>query len=654
MQSNILVSASDEGPIVKVIDFGVAKAMKDPLTDVTLSTGQGQLLGTPTYMSPEQASITETDIDSRSDIFSLGVVLYEMLVGELPVDWFALGRESFYEIMRKIREEDPPTPSARFGELNQGRSAWLASQRGVDSSTLYARNLRGDLDKITMMAIAKERLRRYKSAADLADDIERYLNGEPVRAVGPSTIYRLAKLSQRHRHSVAIITVLVIALFAAIAWGYANRFYYNYARDDARIAEIELTVAKSNLNRERQRHEYVYELLGTIRAIERLEGETDSIVERGARDPKVIDDWLNAVRELTQARQGHEIALAKLESTGETFSTERAKERLVQGLGEVSGAEATQRLEREITRRRVELEIESKVRSVSFETRDLELRHELLCRVALRGRRLEGLAGELTAWAESNRARPQSSTIDSWRELNARLKDSKVYDSLAVTRQRGLKPLGTDPDGKLEAFLVAGTGTAPTRGDSGKFTFDASTGIVLLLVPAHEDVGPAYFASKFEVSEAQWARMNGTESASASAIENVSAAQAEAIIARLGLHLPWPQEWILAAATDVTFPSNDSSNDDRKDAAVYERAKNAWGFGGVSSGVSELTRGPSEQALLVPALSGEFLVIAAKREVRGGSYRTPVLDRAANYRFETPAFIASEGIGLRVARPLDD
>jgi non-specific serine/threonine protein kinase/serine/threonine-protein kinase len=221
--SNILVSVQDGTAVPKIIDFGVAKAVAQRLTERTLHTELGQIIGTPEYMSPEQAELTREDVDTRTDVYSLGVVLYELLVGALPFDAKELRRVGFDEIRRRIREEEPQKPSTRLSTLGDG-SGEVARRRRADPPTLR-RQLRGDLDRIVMKALEKDRTRRYSSPLELAADIERYLRHEPVIAAPPSTWYRAGKFVRRHRWGVAFATTVGILLAAsAIGWGLqANR-----------------------------------------------------------------------------------------------------------------------------------------------------------------------------------------------------------------------------------------------------------------------------------------------------------------------------------------------------------------------------------------------------------------------------------------------
>ncbi|TNF70627.1 MAG: serine/threonine protein kinase [Acidobacteria bacterium] len=210
--SNILVKIQDEKPTPKIIDFGVAKATAQRLTERTVFTELGQLIGTPEYMSPEQAEMTGLDIDTRTDVYSLGVVLYELLVGAQPFDAADLRRSGFDEIRRKIREDEPPKPSTRFSGLGETRQS-VAARRHSDPTALI-RRLQGDLDWITMKALEKDRTRRYGSPAELAADVGRHLRDEPVIAGPPSTLYRARKFIARHRLGVGATGLLVLLLVA--------------------------------------------------------------------------------------------------------------------------------------------------------------------------------------------------------------------------------------------------------------------------------------------------------------------------------------------------------------------------------------------------------------------------------------------------------
>ncbi|TNF79057.1 MAG: serine/threonine protein kinase [Acidobacteria bacterium] len=208
--SNVLVELQDGRAVPKIIDFGVAKATGQRLTEQTLYTAHGQFIGTAEYMSPEQAELTGLDVDTRTDVYSLGVLLYELLVGALPFDSKELRQGGYDEARRRIREEEPPRPSTRI--TSQGDTSTVtARNRRTDVQTL-TRELRGDLDWIVLKAIEKDRNRRYSSVTELAADIGRYLANQPVLASPPSTLYRMKKFVQRHKFGVSAAALVGIAL----------------------------------------------------------------------------------------------------------------------------------------------------------------------------------------------------------------------------------------------------------------------------------------------------------------------------------------------------------------------------------------------------------------------------------------------------------
>jgi len=212
--SNILVTLHDGKPVPKVIDFGTAKALQQRLTEKTLFTAYGKLIGTPQYMSPEQAEMSGLDVDTRADIYSLGVILYELLTGTTPFEPERLRAAAFDEMMRIIRQEDPPRPSTRVSTLG-ARATEIAKHRQV-AADLLQRSLRGDLDWIVMKALDKDRSRRYETASSLLDDVERYLGHQPVLASPPGVVYRARKFAQRHRVGVVMTAGVALAMLAGL------------------------------------------------------------------------------------------------------------------------------------------------------------------------------------------------------------------------------------------------------------------------------------------------------------------------------------------------------------------------------------------------------------------------------------------------------
>ena len=241
--TNVLVSLRDGKPAPKVIDFGVAKAIDQKLTEKTLFTRLGMVVGTFEYMSPEQAETGAQAVDTRSDIYSMGVLLYELLTGNTPLESSRLRKLPLSEVLRLIREESPPKPSRRLATPDGAGST--AAARGIESSRLI-RNVRGDLDWIVMKSLEKEPARRYETASSLARDIERYLAGEAVEAGPPTARYRLRKLASKHRAALAVATGFVAVLIAATVISLWAAFRANRAEASARLDRDEaLRAARS-------------------------------------------------------------------------------------------------------------------------------------------------------------------------------------------------------------------------------------------------------------------------------------------------------------------------------------------------------------------------------------------------------------------------
>ena len=251
--SNIMVAIHDDRPVPKVIDFGVAKAMQQRLTEKTVFTLFQQIIGTPAYMSPEQASFSDLDVDIRSDIYSLGVLLYELLTGATPLDLTTARAHVYDEICQIIRDDEPAPPSVQL--VRSGPElAQLSRNRNSDIATL-PRAIRGDLDWIVMKALEKDRARRYETAAALSHDVDNYLNHRPVSAGRPTAIYRIAKLIRRNRAATALIgvvTVSAVALLIVGTWRHSTlRKSYADIRQKSEVIRQELNEARTSRDRAR-------------------------------------------------------------------------------------------------------------------------------------------------------------------------------------------------------------------------------------------------------------------------------------------------------------------------------------------------------------------------------------------------------------------
>jgi eukaryotic-like serine/threonine-protein kinase len=283
--SNVMVTEVDARPVCKVIDFGLAKAISGTqvLTDLTLDTAFGSILGTPLYMAPEQLGVSALDIDTRADLYSLGVLLYELLTGTTPIERDRLQNAAWEEIRRILRDEDPPTPSLRLSTVAALPS--IAARRHVEPAKLKSM-IRGELDWIIMKALEKERSRRYETASAFALDVQRYLVGESVQAAPPSRFYRLRKLVRRHRGAFLIAALLFVSLaIGLLGTSLGLRFAYlaTLAERQAKQAAIhEKELA------EQQRVQAVLSQQQTMRAISRF-GDVIAANPGLMNDPKLAD-----------------------------------------------------------------------------------------------------------------------------------------------------------------------------------------------------------------------------------------------------------------------------------------------------------------------------------------------------------------------------
>ena len=296
--ANILVTLVDGRPVPKVIDFGVAKATAGKLTDESLSTQFGAVVGTLEYMSPEQAGFSSDDIDTRADIYSLGVILYELLTGLRPIDAKRLRKAALTEMIRIIREEEPSKPSTRLSTDDSAASA--AALRQIEPKRLMAL-LRGDLDWVVMKCLEKSRERRYETANGLARDVQRFLDGDPVEACPPSASYRLRKFARKHRATLATIGAFAVLLLVASVVSTALAVAASRARDDARNALDDTRKEKQKTEEALAQAKAVSTfLVGTFRSpdpyqdgrsvkvVDMLEGASDTLLKEfaGSRETR--------------------------------------------------------------------------------------------------------------------------------------------------------------------------------------------------------------------------------------------------------------------------------------------------------------------------------------------------------------------------------
>jgi serine/threonine protein kinase/Tfp pilus assembly protein PilF len=287
--SNVMVTMHDDKAVVKVIDFGIAKAVGQQLTEKTLFTNFAQMIGTPLYMSPEQAQMSGLDVDTRSDIYALGVLLYELLTGSTPFDQQRLRTVAFDEIRRIIREEEPPKPSTRVSTANAATTA-ASINRGIDPRRLR-QMIRGELDWIVMKCLEKDRNRRYETANGLALDLGRYLNNEQVQACPPTLAYRLRKFTRRHRTSIGTAGLLLAIALVGCAMTVWQAMRAASARNAAVRAQLALSKTRQLAAEERAS--------AIARDLEAL-NNANNLIESG-RSHVDFSNWAKAEADFTAA-----------------------------------------------------------------------------------------------------------------------------------------------------------------------------------------------------------------------------------------------------------------------------------------------------------------------------------------------------------------
>ncbi len=492
--SNVLVSNESGRHLPKIIDFGVARATDRQLTKETAWTAQGMIIGTPEYMSPEQAGSGAPDVDTRTDIYSLGVLLYELLVGKLPFDFRSDKQATYSDIQRRISEENPQVPSRRVSSLG-GDIAATARLRRTAPQTLK-RQLRGDLDWITMQAMEKDRTRRYGTAAEFAADIGRHLDNEPVLAGPPSTIYRLKKFVAKNRGPVAAVLAVVLVLAIGLT------------------TSLRLFVASESLKAVADRRLSDYRNLADIFRIENLKNEAARLWPAWPEKVSAMDAWLEEARELAGRLEDYRAKLSEMQQRLPEETAPAAPGQRLDG-------DEEHWLESKLARLVSELE--------AFADPDPEVGviADLTERRSLVGRIEKEIFVRYRA---------------EWESAIASIADRAecpVYGGLRIVPQFGLIPIGRDRRSGLWEFAVSGSGEVPVRDDRGDLALTGRSAIVLVLLPGgtfemgSEEAGRVkkgpgqeglytpgregpvhtvtldpFLMSKYELTNGQWRRIN--------------------------------------------------------------------------------------------------------------------------------------------------
>ena len=606
--SNILVTQRDGRPVTKVIDFGIARALDPESSDNTTVTRAGQWIGTPEYMSPEQAGASPFDIDTRTDVYSLGMVLYELLVGALPFDIDATGNGGISALLRTVREAPTPKPNTRLSTTSHGGEV-VARQRSTDLATLL-KELRGDLDWIVLKAAEKDRDARYQSTNELAADVRRYLNNQPVTAVPQGTTYRLAKFARRNRGLTTAAALFVLSLISGLG---VTAFLARRADGARGLAEARYT----DLLR-----------LSDLKRLADARSAADALYPAYPENAPLMEQWLRDVADPLRERLAlHRSALDSL----------RALTAPVRDAGALASEEIRRLVWDTMVYRRVIEDrrgasadpsllaaLEAKADSTAarlaglsavdpaswtFDDSRRQWQHDVLSGLIGDMERFLGPDPYAGTVASVERRLEQARMIErlaadtavraAWDEAIRETRNTPVYGGLALARQTGLVPLGRDPQSGLWEFWHVESGDRPLPAQPSSpssWLIQEGTGMVFVLIPggafamgaqstnasapnydplATEDEGPPhrvvlepFFLSRYEMTQGQWLRATGTNPSAGNPVrparpghytlthpvEQVSWTQATSVLGRLGLGLPTEAQWEFAARGGATSP----------------------------------------------------------------------------------------------------
>ncbi|MEQ8763657.1 MAG: protein kinase [Planctomycetota bacterium] len=622
--TNILVTPGTDVPVPKIIDFGVAKDLDHRLSAQTLFTMTGQLVGTPEYMAPEQSGPGSRDIDTRADVYSLGVLLYELLVGKLP--WVPGEGHSPAELRESLYSVDPTRPSTLLSEMGD-ESRTIAAYRRTNPRTL-SRELKGDLDWITLRAMEKDRTRRYASASELAADIQRHLDGEPVLAGPPSTWYRIQKFARRNR----VFVTSALAVSAALLVGLIVSWHlYLETRSQALVNEELLEEKRGLLEQLEQRVASDVELMAHLGRVRDLEQQAEKTLWPPYADRvQELESWLDhAEKELASLpglrRALQEIRLESLTITEAEYDARRKgmpqyreRERLQEMLAqwdEKAPMSDEVRFELAAARRRLE-DLDDEIEGFEiwrFSDPDDQWRHDTLAALVAELDRwmsddeavsaVASIRNRLVAAHRMNRI-PRRQVEEAWAKARKAIREHPLYSGLEIDRQPGLLPLGPDPDSTLWEFAHLISGEVPGRDPAGHIVIEDDSAIVLVLIPGgrdllgsqgHDPRGPNYdqrtrpnesepfeielspfFLSKFELTQGQWFRLTSTHPSpygpnhertrddwARHPVEYISFDDCQSVLGRNGLALPTECQWEYAtrAGTDTPWWTGEQSFD---------------------------------------------------------------------------------------------